>query len=129
MSTREIKFRVWIVPVDPEEKPFMAVPTMFCIYDDGLPERVFINRQKYEDDMYGITLLQFTGLQDSNSKDVYEGDIVACKHGDDIINCEVVYTDHGFHQREFKEDGPMDSIWYYKFEVIGNIHENPELLE
>lgn len=61
-------------------------------------------------------LMQFTGLHDRNGKEIYEGDIVKLYH--DKLG---VYWDKDGH---WSHCGLLDLS-----EVIGNIHENPELLE
>ena len=77
------------------------------------------------------TIGQCTGLKDKNGKLIFEGDIIRHPHFD---NAKVEWND--FHacfmlvfsdsdNREFGEID-MDSKL---FEVIGNIHENPDLLE
>ena len=81
------------------------------------------------------TLGQYTGLTDKNGKRIFEGDIV--KAQDEILGspfCDgmtgkVVY-DEAAYFIELKD--PMNSQWLYDecavYEVIGNIHDNPELL-
>ena len=82
------------------------------------------------------TLGQYTGLTDKNGKRIFEGDIV--KAQDEILgspfcdgmNGKVVY-DEAAYFIELKD--PMNSQWLYDecavYEIIGNIHDNPELLE
>ena len=82
------------------------------------------------------TVGQYTGLKDKNGKRIFEGDIV--KAQDEIlgspfcdgINGKVVY-DEAAYFIELKD--PMNSQWLYDecavYEIIGNIHDNPELLE
>ncbi|HBB5545038.1 TPA: hypothetical protein KBR98_001906 [Listeria monocytogenes] len=96
------------------------------------------------DDWYNfddVLLMQYTGLKDKNGKKIFEGDIVAFSEDDfHVFNSQVEY---------FSEDGypafdiKVPSTYYfdsnvfsevsmsglYEIEVIGNIHENPELLE
>ena len=74
------------------------------------------------------TLGQFTGLTDKNGKKIFEGDI--CKHrsnysGEYVISV-VTYTDGQFLAMADNNSGFNLSD---KLEVIGNIHDNPELLE
>lgn len=75
-------------------------------------------------------LLQYTGLKDKNNKEIYEGDIVHSKWVDIECQCGEEYTgiityEKGAFWLQTTLDG-YDTNW---LEVIGNIHENPELLE
>lgn len=76
-----------------------------------------------------IELMQFTGLKDKNGKEIYEGDIV--KPPWKWFPQVVAFGEHCF--------GDLDQYVMYgwlagsaeltvEWEVIGNIHENPELL-
>lgn len=74
------------------------------------------------------TVGQYTGLTDKNGKKIFEGDI--CKYrsnysGGFIISV-VTYTDGCFLDMADENSGFNLSD---KLEVIGNIHDNPELLE
>lgn len=80
-----------------------------------------------------IVLMQFIGLKDKLSKEIYEGDIVRGKNVDyfrpDEIICQVVtYQDGGFYPFADNNDyAPYPRS--EDVEVIGNIYENPELLK
>ena len=88
------------------------------------------------------TVGQFTGLTDKNGKDIWEGDILARCFEDYNENCEVYYHKGVLSARAivsnvFRPLNTMDGYgWcrvdcgshYYDFRVIGNIHDNPELL-
>ena len=97
------------------------------------------------------TVGQFTGLQDSKGVDIYEGDIVKHKHSnqEDEKNFYWEYQIVNFHNGSFGFEGwctnkngelnkkfmhySLSSGEFYEqlfdIEVIGNIHENPELLK
>lgn len=83
-----------------------------------------------------IELMQYTGLKDKNCVEIYEGDIVSDHNGIGTIQyCEefaafrVVYAVPPMRGRakwfyDYNIRGEFESI-----EIIGSIHENPELLE
>lgn len=79
---------------------------------------------------------QFTGLRDKNGKEIYEGDILADKAVVEWFNrltWDGGCAHPGYycrHWSEYKEDGDMSYHDDFEgVEVIGNIHDNPELLE
>lgn len=68
-----------------------------------------------------LKIMQFTGLEDKNGKDIYEGDILHMKQSEHLG-----YTPHLV--EHICELYDRDSYTYHFSEVIGNIYENPELL-
>ena len=78
------------------------------------------------------TVGQFTGLLDKNGKEIYEGDIVANDFGNAyIVNMTVEWCTDGFWAlHEIDGDDTMHFVADYlkEIEIIGNIHDNPELL-
>ena len=81
------------------------------------------------------TLCACTGLKDKNGKLIFENDIVFVKHTDGQEeyqeNAKVSYTKRGFSpfSWEYYCDGCDDRCEILEVEVIGNIFDNPELLE
>ena len=133
---REIRFRAW----DKEEKkmlqPFSIEKLINGFNTEG-------NWSEYEDDELmsinyegsnGYTLMQYTGLKDKNGEEIYEGDILKVDWGP-MIHDDIIKMNH------FDQPFVMEWRFYAWFpfdktlpmpkdiEILGNVWENPELLE
>ena len=83
------------------------------------------------------TVGQFTGLTDKNGTRIFEGDIVICKkeiYGNFIDSCveigfvEMKHGAFGLHRKQGYYRPFKDWLEDYEYEVIGNIHDNPDIL-
>lgn len=150
---REILFRgkqtsdgKWVYGFYIENETFgnTLIPSIIPIDENGAA--------RFDDDGYDIeiyvipeTVGQYTGLTDKNGKQIFEGDILGAKHPKQMkaVPCLVKYG-------EYKDEDGLSDCRYLGFclqalgkccsiltplsdgieyEVIGNIHDNPELLE
>lgn len=96
---------------------------------------------KYDDDPGDYKLEQFTGLTDVNGKDIYIGDIVNVWSNmseltmeptvDEIVSEDLFGTPGMFLKpsRAHFIEPCLHDYWSNQFEVIGNVHENPEFLK
>ena len=95
-----------------------------------------VNIDKWHE-IYPESLGEFMGLEDKNDKEIYEGDIVdysCAEYCDPEISCTPHIIDSGRGEIYYLKTGyeiknaefPPDC---YELEIIGNIYENPNLLE
>ena len=68
------------------------------------------------------TVGQYTGLKDKNGKKIFEGDILSLRTGRPHV---VRFKDGSF----ILEDSAIPISFAIKFEIIGNAHDNPELIK
>jgi len=120
---REIKFRAWTTAEKKMFEPvyFDNLEVHWWSEEDGQLD--IIGDVREDSILYQAILMEFTGLHDKNGKEIYEGDILL--FGDDSKS-EVFFDEGSF----TVEDAASISMTGYIFsEIIGNIHENAELLK
>ena len=83
--------------------------------------------------VYTDTVGQYTGLTDKNGKKIFEGDICRNTRTNEIVSVKWHGTMAGFVWSKRIENSHLYDFGelfraYDKYEVIGNIHDNPELL-
>ncbi|MDO4605237.1 MAG: YopX family protein [Helcococcus sp.] len=122
------KFRVW-----DESIRYMDYRARVTTTDDYIKVEVldaFCDWRKLEKRQY--ELMQSTGLKDKNGKEIFEGDIVEVSKGFTKIICYSV-NEGNWKLRPANKQGACSYFSNYEntaeWEIIGNIYENPELLE
>jgi len=116
---REIRFRAW----DNFNRRMIENPNIGWDEED---DEIMIDKGggKWRSPKQ-LILMQYTGLKDKNGKEIYEGDVV--KHSVEPIEINQIE----FHNAQYHLEPHGLSLCdeYEIVEIIGNIHENPELLK
>ncbi len=137
MANREIRFRVWTGHLkntlsEAEMLYWWPIPIHEQRYNDP-------NQRRFSLDNWalGSGVMQYTGLKDRKGKEIYEGDIVqtyAMHEEKEVPLGKVVDGKHIPVPRvvEWREQDCGFNISrdrWNGYEVVGNIYENPELVE
>jgi uncharacterized phage protein (TIGR01671 family) len=122
-DTEEVFSDCWIIPVD-------NLDICFCYGGSkhSLHARAWI--------VDPATVGQFTGLKDMKGKDIYEGDICKAEAYDPKVMHEIVFADCAFCAKvpniPFCNDMTLYMCSKYEHSsltILGNVHDNPELIK
>ena len=123
---REIKFRVW----DPAGQ--QMCPVIAADFQDNQSKAFCRLPKSGAQEIFSADLMQYIGVKDKNGVEIYEGDIIRGHTGRYQVDCVVRWSmgNCGF----IAEPTIMERTYLClnpgstkSYEVIGNIHENPEL--
>ena len=119
-TQREIKFRAWDTVnklwLNYSHYPLLTLDGKLCHFTNGH----VVDLDKSED----VVLMQYTGLKDRYGKEIYEGDIVQ-----EFTGCKCVVEWFEPHTGYKPFGGGIGERKGEDVQVIGNIHDDPELVE
>lgn len=126
------KFRAW----DKVFKEMVQVNAL--VLDEQVVKVTYKNGNVAKEDMKEYELMQSTGLKDKNNQEIFEGDILIVS--DEHSWLEVVsynqekamFVTEEINRKYKVPESPLNDLFdtnIFKFKVLGNIYENPELLE
>lgn len=120
---REIKFRAWDILKQRWSNYKINDGTVYFM-DKNTGVWYGTYNRRYKD----FNLMQYTGLKDKNGKEIYEGDIFHI--GSKKILYVVEWIDCGLKGKQIRNGSWIGlDFWKKDIEILGNIYENPELME
>ena len=120
---RKIKFRAW-----DSKTGVMFTPD--AIMNDGTARPVLKLSKKRGMAYKDCPVMQFTGLLDKNGKEIYEGDILEFPSGERRkVLWQATLACFQHEALDYSRWGQLDEMMATKCEIIGNVYENPELLQ
>lgn len=146
------RYRAW----DKEFKEMVQVDAL--VFEEQIIKATYKNGNVVKEDLKNYVLMQSTGLKDKNGKEIYEGDILKFNdewdeycyegyvdgvfEGVNYVEIEKETTCFGFGKTRIPESSLFNLVndehltfkelitdTSFEFEIIGNIHTNPELVE
>ena len=135
MTNREIKFRAWEKNTNQMMKVYNVIHCEGGLRVEGTGVHIgngWVTQENGYKHNCDAILMQYTGLKDKNGVEIYEGDVVKFNFtGREEGTSEVKWEYGEWNVTDFSEDVRISDNLYGAayIEVMGNIHQNPELLK
>lgn len=120
---RKIKFRAW----DKELKEYVNINNIAIDPTNG--DVVELGGYELLDVIHFAVLEQYTGLKDKNGVEIYENDVVDTHWGNEENRLVKYDNEMGFYLTPDQYQSYWTVAYRGEYEVIGNIHENADLLD
>lgn len=140
---REIKFRIWGLidfPYDLSKGDWLSYDNPEQFLKSWWSEETFCGMgytfDDYDTDIF--TIMQYTGFKDKNNKEIFEGDIIRLSYANSICYSKrnhpdaivsIIFESGSFWLKGTVRKAPLCDYYLHDLQVIGNIYENPDLLE
>lgn len=112
----------------------------YAVTDNNEKQHFIFQNKAFEFEVDPETVGQYTGITDDNEKKIFEGDILGVTNDDPdydyitkvYLDCDTLCVDVQGQDYDYTSIGFAIEIWddeCDQVEIIGNIYDNPELLE
>lgn len=112
----------------------------YAVTDNNEKQHFIFQNKAFEFEVVPETVGQYTGITDDNGKKIFEGDILGVTNDDTdydyitkvYLDCDTLCVDVQGQDYDYTSIGFAIEIWddeCDQVEIIGNIYDNPELLE
>lgn len=112
----------------------------YAVTDNNEKQHFIFQNKAFEFEVDPETVGQYTGITDDNGKKIFEGDILGITNDDPdydyitkvYLDCDTLCVDIQGQDYDYTSIGFAIEIWddeCDQVEIIGNIYDNPELLE
>lgn len=126
------RYRAW----DKEFKEMVQVDAL--VFEEQIIKATYKNGNVVKEDLKNYVLMQSTGLTDKNGKEIFEGDILSIETDEENVKVKIEVSwdsKHALFVFESKKYNAKEALGElfednpYPFKIIGNVWEDPELVE
>lgn len=123
---REIKFRAWIFGTH-GNVTFSSSKMEYGVILSERGHYLDVENNDIRGELPTVPIMQYTAFKDKNGKEIYEGDILSFENYDDFV--EIIFKNGSFGYKSELGFFSLSDTNLSISEIIGNIHENSNLIK